>query len=408
MKIKKEQLDFLDWEIGVFFHFGIRTYYEGHTDWDMQPMDASAFNPSELNCDQWMQIIKKGGAKYAVLVCKHHDGFALWPSEYTNYSVASSRWKNGKGDVVKEFTDACRRHGIRTGLYYSPAQFGSANMVPEEYDDYFINQISELLSNYGKIDYLWFDGCGSENHRYDEKRIINVIRALQPHILIFNMWDPDTRWIGNEMGVAGLDDRITVNNLGFSVMTDEKTALNEKLFLPGECDLRIRETNWFYSDSDEHTVKSPEELFGLYLNSVGRSANFLLNIAPDRRGLLPEKDSENFIKFGQLVKKSFENPIYTAENPEEKNGMFCLISHNPLHPIDYIVIEEDISDGEHINSFEIRYFARRESKLFKTIYIGSFIGHKAIIPMNHICAPGLAIKVNGSDANYKLKRISLF
>ena len=116
MKIKKEQLDFLDWEIGVFFHFGIRTYYEGHTDWDMQPMDASAFNPSELNCDQWMQIIKKGGAKYAVLVCKHHDGFALWPSEYTNYSVASSRWKNGKGDVVKEFTDACRRHGIRTGL----------------------------------------------------------------------------------------------------------------------------------------------------------------------------------------------------------------------------------------------------------------------------------------------------
>ena len=194
-KIKKEQLEFLDWEFGVFFHFGIRTFFEGHLDWDMKPMELSEFNPVMLDCNQWIKTIYDAGAKYAVLVCKHHDGFANWPSKYTDYSISNTPWKGGKGDVVLEFVDACRKYDIKVGLYYSPAEFGSKDKEHKDYDAYFINQISELLTNYGKIDYLWFDGCGSENHQYDTVQIIKVIRKLQPNILIFNMWDPDTRWV---------------------------------------------------------------------------------------------------------------------------------------------------------------------------------------------------------------------
>ena len=200
--IKPEQLDFLRWEFGVFFHFGIRTFYEGHADWDGKPMSLDAFDPKELDCGEWLKAASDAGARYAVLVCKHHDGFANWPSAYTEYSVKHTPWRGGKGDVVREFTDACRRYGLKVGLYYSPAQFGSAQTDAKAYDDYFIAQITELLTQYGKIDYLWFDGCGSEGHTYDTQRIVRAIRTLQPQILLFNMWDPDTRWVGNESGVA--------------------------------------------------------------------------------------------------------------------------------------------------------------------------------------------------------------
>ena len=199
-----KQEEFQNWEFGVFFHFGIRTFYEGHRDWDGLPMPAEAFNPTDLDCRQWASVARQAGAKYAILVTKHHDGFANWPTKYSDYSVARTPWKGGRGDVVREFTEACRAEGLGVGLYYSPAQQGFRNWSPREYDDYFVNQITELLTNYGKIDYLWFDACGSGDHQYDTRRIVNVIRSLQPEILLFNMWDPDTRWVGNESGVAGI------------------------------------------------------------------------------------------------------------------------------------------------------------------------------------------------------------
>ena len=197
-----KQIRFMDWEIGVFFHFGIRTFYEGHTDWDGKDMPAEKFNPKSMDCRQWIRAAKAGGAQYAILTTKHHDGFANWPSAYTEYSVKNTPWKGGTGDVVREFIDACRKYDVKTGLYYSPAQKDFEKLTDTEYDDYFIHQISELLGNYGKIDYLWFDGCGSENHVYDRERIINVIRTLQPEITVFSMWDPDTRWVGNEEGIT--------------------------------------------------------------------------------------------------------------------------------------------------------------------------------------------------------------
>lgn len=209
------QLDFLSWEFGVFFHFGIRSFYRGSQDWDQQAMDLQAFDPRELDCRSWVRTAKEAGAVYAVLTAKHHDGFALWPTQHSPYSVKNTPWKDGQGDVVREFVEACRAEGVRPCLYYSPAQWGEGPRWddPHAYDDYFEKQITELLTWYGPIDYLWFDGAFSPGHRYDKRRIVQRIRSLQPDILLFNLWDPDTRWIGNEAGFAPLDMRYVVNGL---------------------------------------------------------------------------------------------------------------------------------------------------------------------------------------------------
>lgn len=370
--IKKEQLDFLSWEFGLFFHFGIRTFYEGHKDWDMKPMALSAFDPAELDCGEWIRTLREAGGKYAVLVCKHHDGFANWPSAYTEYSVKNTPWKNGRGDVVREFTDACRKYDIKVGLYYSPAQFGSAKMSPREYDDYFINQIRELLTNYGRIDYLWFDGCGSEGHQYDTARIVKEIRACQPQILLFNMWDPDTRWVGNEAGIAHSPNYLTVDALDFSVLTERRDRLAQAKFLPAECDCRMRLENWFYSDSDVDTVKSLDELMGLYYYSVGRGANLLLNIGPDRRGKLPEADKAALLAFGRKIRALSQDFIPCALEQGERKLTLTM----DMGLVNHVILTEEISQEE-ISAFEIRAYPYPYGAPV-TVYRGTTVGHKAI------------------------------
>lgn len=377
MQIKQEQLDFLGWELGVFFHFGIRTFYEGHKDWDLKPMPADKFNPQKLDCKQWIKTIKAAGAKYAVLVCKHHDGFANWPSAYTEYSVKNTPWKDGKGDVVREFVDACRAYDIKIGLYYSPAQFGSESTDAKDYDDYFIHQVSELLTGYGKIDYLWFDGCGSENHQYDTKRIVAKIRSLQPNILLFNLWDPDTRWVGNESGLAHMDNRSTINMLNFSVKTNKVERLDEDRFLPAECDCRLRLRNWFYSDADADTVKSVDELMGLYYYSVGRGANLLINICPDRDGLLPQADAARFLEFGEEIRRTFAHPVADMQQATETEDGYA-VDLGTHQVISHVVLGEDVTHGEAIDSFKV-YIAPYFYGKAVLVYAGQTIGHK------HIC-----------------------
>ncbi len=371
--IKKEQLDFLTWEFGVFFHFGIRTFNEGHKDWDMKPMELSSFEPSELDCEEWIKTICEAGAKYAVLVCKHHDGFANWPSAYTEYSVKNTPWKNGEGDVVKDYVTACRKYGIKVGLYYSPAQFGSSQMNGKDYDDYFINQIRELLTNYGKIDYLWFDGCGSENHEYDTVRIVAEIRKCQPEILLFNMWDPDTRWVGNEAGVAHSPNKLMVGTLDFSINRDMQDLLDEPEFLPVECDCRMRLENWFFSENDADTVKSLDELIGLYYYSVGRGANLLINIGPDRRGKLPEEDKKAILEFGEKIRENFSGFIHCNNTVVDRK---LLLEFEP-QLANHVVLSEEITGDNEIESFEIKAYPYTYGEPI-TVYRGTTIGHKAI------------------------------
>ena len=398
------QLEFQDWEFGVFLHFGIRTFYEGHRDWDSQPMSPEAFNPAALDCNQWARTARDAGARYMVLTAKHHDGFANWPSKYTGFGVASSPWKGGQGDVVREFTQACQCHGLKAGLYYSPAD-ASCPVYDDlrAYDDYFVDQISEILQGYGQIDILWFDGCGSEGHEYDWARIVKEIRRMQPHILIFNMGDPDYRWVGNESGVAPLPCWNVVDAVDFSIQTDRAQELGGKVWLPAECDCRMRERNWFYSDQDEHTVKSVEELVGLYYLSVGRGCNLLLNIGPDRRGLLPERDRQRLLEFGAEIRRRFGHPLATLQDCQQVEGGWQYEPETPML-VDHVVIQEAIAAGERVRRFTIRVDPHPYGKPI-TLYKGHNVGHKAICRFPVVRAKRIRFEVTESDGPVQLRQL---
>ena len=420
MNSYEKKLEFLDWEFGVFFHFGIRSFFPGHKDWDGRAMPAEAFYPSELDCDSWARTAKAAGAKYAILTCKHHDGFALWQTKYSDYSVAASPWRGGKGDVVREFTDACRKVGLKVGLYYSPAQWGEHKIsfkCGKEYDDYFIGQISELLTNYGKIDYLWFDGCGSEGHEYDRARIVRAIGELQEDILTFcnPEWSPGVRWIGNEDGYASLCNPLTVNSTDFSELSAEEQKLSCAMFLPAECDAKMRST-WFY-DNNEQTLKSADELFGMYEMSVGHGSNFLINIGPDSRGLLPEADVCRLLELGERIRSAYGTPRgYTAP---ERSADTLTLTHNELNMPDWempsenklsntLVIREDLTLGQRINSFSVyAYLPRYKSKKIQ-VFEGKTVGHKVICRFSPIRASKYEVVVNSASGEYKIRDIEVF
>jgi len=303
--------------------------------------------------------------------------------------------------VVREFTDACRKLEMKVGLYYSPAQWGNGIKFTtgKEYDDYFINQISELLTNYGKIDYLWFDGCGSEGHEYDKDRIIKVIRSLQPGILIFAMWDPDTIWVGNEDGYAPLKH-------------------NE---MPAECDCKLRDT-WFDCEDNEDKIKSVNELLGMYEMSVGRGANFLLNIGPNARGLLNEADVKCMKEFGDALKARYGNPIQAFGELKESYAadgtqMFSVetagyepVENNPAETllINRVVIEEDLTNGEAIEEFELY----ADSPLYKQVQICVFrgwnVGHRTICVFPTIRTGRLTVKILKKNHEAKITKIAAF
>ena len=421
MKLKPSagQLAFMDWEYGVFFHFGIRSFFLGHKDWDNRPMPAEAFNPEQLDCEQWIRTIKDAGATYAILVCKHHDGFANWPSRYTDYSVAATPWKDGKGDVVREYVNACRKYGLKVGLYYSPAQWGGKISFKEdrEYDDYFINQISELLTGYGKIDYLWFDGCGSEGHQYDTDRIVKAIRGMQPEILIFSMWDPDTRWVGNEDGYAPMPNFNTTTDVDFSMLATEKEKLAHAKFLPSECDFKMRST-WFDCELNEDTIKEADELMGIYEMSVGRGANFLINIGPDKHGLLPEKDVQRITEFGNRLKARYGQalPFGDAEKTADNEWSIAMDGFSTERGegekanalVNRVVIREDLTDGESIEEF--RLYAHMPAYRSKRVclYKGDTVGHKAICVIPTMRTGRITLEVTKANGDVKIRDIKAY
>ena len=412
LRPSEKQLRFMDWEFGAFFHFGVRSFFPGHTDWDNRPMPAEAFNPDQLDCGQWLRTVKEAGAAYAILVCKHHDGFANWPTKFSKYGVASAPWKDGKGDVVREFVDACREHGLKVGLYYSPAQWGGETSFGDakNYDDYFIGQITELLTNYGKVDYLWFDGCGSEKHEFDKVRIIKTIRSLQPDLLIFNMWDPDTRWIGNEDGYAPMNNPSMRADLDFSVQTSEKEKLKQARFLPAECDCMLRDT-WFDCADNEDSIKTAEELMGMYEMSVGRGANFLLNIGPNRHGLLNEKDRLRVLEFGALLKKRYGAPLtaFGAMQQESETQWTLSLRSGEVKPlVNRAVIREDVSAGERVRAFRVYAQLPGYSGESFCVYQGETVGHKAICLFPTIRTGKLTVEITQADGTAKLRDIQAY
>ncbi len=417
----KKQLQFMDWEFGIFFHFGIRTFYPGHHDWDGIEMPAEKFNPVELDCENWIKAAKEAGAKYAVLTAKHHDGFALWPSKYSRYSVRNTPWKAGKGDVVREYVNACRKYGLKVGLYYSPAQWGEKVIRfknDREYDDYFVNQIHELLTDYGKIDYLWFDSCGSENHSYDKKRIVGEIFRLQPGILTFcdPEWAPGVKWAGNEDGYISLKNDLVAKSWDFSELSETSVCLAVAQFLPSECDCKIRAT-WFF-DENEETLKSVDELFGMYEMTVGHGANFLLNIGPSVTGKLPPADKKRLAELGNKIKKNYSCPLPFGKLVQESENSFSIVhkefasdffeKNTPFPLVNTVKISEDITDGQSIESFRIYAYLPHYTHKKILIFNGCTVGHKILCRFSAIRTPKITVEICSSNGKFLLNDMQAY
>jgi len=291
----------------AFFHFGVNTF--SNTEWGDGSRIEACFNPTELDCRQWVRVAKAAGFDLVMITAKHHDGFCLWPSKYTEYTVKNAPWKNGKGDVIREFTDAAHEYGLRVGLYISPWDKNSPYWGSDEYSTHYAKQLKELLTNYGRIDELWWDGAGSRDTPYRWGEWAELIRKYQPNAAIFGSMGAsdyvDLRWVGNEEGRAGETYYSSLDIQDLFVEDMEKINVGkrgEAHFIPAECDLSIR-PGWFYHEDQNCRVRSVANLNKYWFTSVGRGAMYLLNFPPDTRGLILDTDARHAILSHRCIQK---------------------------------------------------------------------------------------------------------
>jgi len=399
---RARQLEFQEWEFGLFIHLGVYTYNDLP---GSKRDDPNTFSPRKLDCGQWIRTARDAGMRYAVLTAKHHDGFCLWPTAHGDFSTRQSRWRSGKGDVVREFTDACRKYGLKTGIYYSPydAAMPLYKSDPKAYDDYLIAHMRELMGNYGPIDIIWFDGANSEGHPFDWPRIVVEIRRMQPEILFFSMGDPDYRWIGNEFGLAGVHTS-AIAATEYALDPAQKSVLR---WLPGEADCRMRRHSWGWSAHDEHTVKSIDELMGLYYYSIGRGCNLLLNIGPDPDGLLPSADARRLLEFGREIRRRFSSPVATLDKIE-RMGNRWIFQKPDFTLVDHVVLQEDLRYGEHVKRFALQIHQgdpHNDRMPPITLWEGTHIGHKAIVRIPPVAIMNMVVNVLEADGEVHMRNI---
>lgn len=322
-----QQLEWQRMELTAFLHFGVNTFTG--REWGDGTEDPAIFNPTSLDCEQWVRTLKESGFKMAIITAKHHDGFCLWPTKTTRHSVASSSWKDGKGDVVRELRDACKKYGIKFGVYLSPwDRNASCYGDSPAYNQFFIEQLTELLTNYGEVHEVWFDGANGEGPNgkkqiYDWDAILRTIRRLQPKAVTAIMGD-DVRWVGNEKGIGretewsataltpGIYPRSGEQNKELGIFGKAKdlggrdivARATELFWYPSEVDVSIR-PGWFYHTDQDKQVKSLNHLTDIYFKSVGYNSVLLLNIPPDLRGLINENDVQRLKEFSSYLKKTF-------------------------------------------------------------------------------------------------------
>lgn len=364
-----DQLRWLEAELGLFCHFGINTFFD--REWSDGTRPASGFQPTDFSAEQWVEVAKAGGFGYVVLTAKHHDGFCNWPTDTTDYSVASSPWRGGKGDVVAELAEACRDAGVKLGLYLSPwDRHEPCYEDAEAYDDFYCRQLTELCTRYGELFELWFDGAGSEGRAYDWGRIMDVVAEHQPHAMVFNMGRPTIRWVGNEDGLAPDPNYYACDKLAKSAFAGgAEEALAHPQCLPAECDVPIR-LNWFWHADDLDTLKSVEHLLAIYYRSVGRGANLLLNMGPDTRGRISDADADRWREVRDELSRRFATPI--SANLAHAADRIRLSFDQPVS-LDHLVLEEELSDGQLIDGFEVVDDAGRD------VTAGVTVGHKRIL-----------------------------
>jgi len=320
------QLEWHKMEYYMFAHFTVNTFTG--REWGLGDEPEDVFNPSSLDCRQWARVARDAGMKGIIITAKHHDGFCLWPSEYTTHSVKSSKWKDGKGDVVRELAEACSEYGLKLGIYLSPWDRNNSSYAKPEYLNYYRNQLRELLTKYGNVFEVWFDGANGGDGYYggarEMRRIDNrtyydwpnthsIVRELQPGAVMFSDAGPDIRWVGNESGLGSPTNWCLLNRDTMYPGGDFASILGEghpdgKYWVPAEVDVSIR-PGWFWHESEDSLVKTPEKLMELWYASIGRNCNLLLNVPPDRRGLLNEKDVDALMAFRKLRENEFKTEL---------------------------------------------------------------------------------------------------
>ncbi|MEC0305715.1 alpha-L-fucosidase [Paenibacillus lautus] len=401
-KPSPQQLAWQDMELGMFCHFGMNTFCD--QEWGDGTDSAEIFNPEQLDARQWARTAKRAGFKYLVLTAKHHDGFCLWPTKTTDYSVKSSPWRDGKGDVVREVADACREEGLQFGLYLSPwDRHEPCYPDKEAYDDFYAEQLTELLTGYGPLVEVWFDGAGSQGREYDWNRIIGLIDKYQPDAMVFNMGRPTIRWVGNEDGVAPYPCWNTATTAKESMFTSDMMTWMEGTpsWVPAECDVPIRKLHWFWHPDDEASLRSLDEVLDIYYRSVGHGATLLLNISPDNRGLLPEVDVERVIEFGDEIRRRFGQPVGQTSG----EGTELLLKLEYIQPVNHVIIMEDIAHGERVLEYVLEAFSHGE---WKELVRGSAIGHKKIDRFDTVETDQLRVRILSSVEQPLIRNLAAY
>lgn len=424
-----QQLEWQKLELTAFLHFGINTFT--NREWGNGQEDPAIFNPTAFNADQWAVTLKNAGFKMAIITAKHHDGFCLWPTETTNHSVKYSPWKEGKGDVVKEVKEACDRHGIKFGIYLSPWDRNADSYGDSpRYNQFFISQLTELLSNYGEIHEVWFDGANGEGPNgkkqiYDWLAFYAVIHQLQPNAVTAIKGD-DIRWVGNESGLGRETEwsstvltpsaynraYIQNNNLGINSQSDDLGSrqilakATEIFWYPSEVDVSIR-PGWFYHPEENDKVKHVDELADIYFRSVGYNSVLLLNIPPDTRGLIHEDDVKQLQAFADFRNKLFENNCLKNNEIDWKAKSGASKTFNLMEgsTINTILLQEDISKGQRVESFTCEAFIGKE---WVEIFTGSTIGYKRLCKFGDCKPTKIRLTINQSRNKANIISIGAF
>ena len=395
-----QQLEWQQMELTAFLHFGINTFTD--REWGDGTEDPALFNPTELDAEQWVRTLKDAGFKMVLLTAKHHAGFCRWPTKPTRHSVASSPWKGGKGDVVKELRDACTKYGMKFGVYLSPWDRNAECYGDSpRYNQFFIEQLTELLTNYGEVHEVWFDGANGEGpngkkQEYDWDAFYKTIQRLQPKAVMAIMGD-DVRWVGNEKGIGretewsatvltpGIYARSAENNKRLGVFGKAKdlgsrqmlTNATELFWYPSEVDVSIR-PGWFWHEKENDKVKSLKHLTDIYFQSVGCNSVLLLNIPPDRRGLIHEADVARLREFAAYRRQAFaNNAVQNGQTPwTARAGEQREYALKPGSTINVVLLQEDIARGQRVEDFTVE---ARVGGTWQQLGKGTTVGYKRML-----------------------------
>ena len=445
----ERQLAWHEMEYYMFVHFTVNTFTD--REWGLGDEKETVFNPTSHDCRQWAKVASEAGMKGIIITAKHHDGFCLWPSAYTSHSVKSSKWKDGKGDIIRELSDACREYGLKLGIYLSPWDRNSPVYGKPEYLTYYRNQLNELLTRYGDIFEVWFDGANGgdgyyggarETRKIDNKTYYDwpntqaIVRKLQPGAVMFSDAGPDVRWVGNESGLGSPTNWSLLNRDEMYPGGDFASILgagheNGKYWVPAEVDVSIR-PGWFYHASQDSMVKSPEKLMDLWYQSVGRNCNLLLNVPPDRRGLLNERDVKSLMEFRALRNLEFTNDLakgkkvhashtrgnmFSASNitdgnkdtywaaPDNRKSAALTIDLGSPTEVNRIVLQEYIRLGQRIKKFSVSALVGTQ---WQQVAEGTTIGYKVIKKFPTVSASAVRIDIEDSKACPVISNIEIY